>query len=406
MRTKSIGDSSPGGDPRRSLRILWISKVPPEYRAPRIWQVARRLASRGHDVRVIAARTESELPSQRVLDGVCLRYIATAPRSIIDSARVGFYASRLPWYVVAARAASSWIEREPVDVVIEDLSPVGSVMVDRSMRRLGVPLVQDVHYLLGGPSAWVRMYGPIGLWGATYERWLRSGRVSPAALVSDNRPLLDRLVRRRPDVPMTWIPNGVDPARHPSGARPVDGRIRVLAVGRLAPPKGHQVLIDAMAELRDRPDIGLSIVGDGPIAGRLEARIRELDLTATVELVGRVAWEDLNDVYAAADIFAMPSFAEGLPIALVEALASGPAVIASDIPGHRQIADDRAIAFVPVGDPAALAGEIRSLADDPARRRAMSDEGRRVVAERYTWDIVADRWEQLLLDVSREAQAA
>ena len=173
-----------------------------------------------------------------MLEGVQLRYVATAPRAIVGFRRVGFYASRLPWYIVAARAASRWIKDDPVDIVVEDLSPVGSIAVDRSMRRLGVPLVGTCHYLLGDTTAWLRMYGPIGLWGAAYERGLTLGRVAPAALVSDNGPLLDRLRSIRPDVPMTWIPNGVDLARHRERIGTKDGQVALLAVGRLATRRG------------------------------------------------------------------------------------------------------------------------------------------------------------------------
>jgi glycosyltransferase involved in cell wall biosynthesis len=277
--------------------------------------------------------------------------------------------------------------------------------MDRTVRRAGVPFVQDVHYLLGGPSAWIRMYGPIGLWGATYERLLLDGRITPSALVSDSRPLLDRLRRRRPALPLSWIPNGIDLERT-SARTTADGEVRVLAVGRLAQPKGHRILIDAMAVLRDRADITLTIVGDGPLAGDLAARINELDLASSVSLPGRIPWEELHAAYAAADIFVMASLAEGLPIALVEALGSGPAVIASDIPEHRQVAEDEAILYVPVGDSARLAEAIRALADDGPRRAAMAEAARRTIERQFTWDIVTGQWQELLVGVAARARAA
>jgi glycosyltransferase involved in cell wall biosynthesis len=405
MPPRTAATVTPHVDAVRPLRILWLSKVAPEHRAPRIWQVAKRLVALGHDVRVLAARTEPDLPDQRVLDGVCLRYVATAPRRLMRHPRLGFYASRLPWYLVAARAAERWLRTDPVDVVVEDLSPVGAVAVDRTVRKLGIPLVQDVHYLLGGPSAWLRMYGPIGLWGATYERLLVRGLVTPAALVSDSRPLLERVQRLRPDLATTWIPNGIDLER---GGEPriADGPIHLLAVGRLAQPKGHRVLIDAMALLRDRPDVTLTIVGDGPLAATLAGQIRELGLEGSVALAGRIPWEELHHTYRAADIFVMPSLAEGLPIALVEALGSGAAVIASDIPEHRQVAGDEAIAWARVGDPMALADAIRALADDPRRRASLAAAARQTVERQFTWDIVTAQWQDLLVRLASPARAA
>jgi glycosyltransferase involved in cell wall biosynthesis len=395
--TIATAESAPAGS-GRPLRILWISKVPPEHRAPRIWQVARRLAARGHDVRVIAARTEPDLPSERVLDGVRLRYVATTPRWLAGHERLGFYASRLPWYAVAGLSAARWLRSEAADVVIEDLSPVGGLGVDRAIRPFAVPFVQDVHYLLGGLRPWLRMYGLIGLWGAIYERWLTGGLITPGALVSDNAPLLDRLAARIPNLPMTWIPNGVDLERgRVPPRRAANGTIRILAVGRLATPKGHRVLIDAMAELRDRDDLALSIVGDGPLRMSLAEQVQDRRVERSVTLVGRIPWDQLHEQYSAADIFVMPSLAEGLPIALVEALGSGAAVVASDIPEHRQVAGDDAIAYVPAGDPSRLATMLSAVADDPVRRTAMAQAGRETVERRFTWDVVTDQWEDVLV---------
>src|SRR5262249_34277610 len=163
--------------------------------------VTRRLAARGHDVRVIAARTDADLPDEEVVDGVRLRHVRTAPKGIIHYQRVGFYASRLPWYMLAGRAAPRWLAPWPADAAVEARSPVGGRAVARALRPFGVPWIQDVHSLLGETSAWLRMYGPIGLWGATYERWLTTGRVELSSLVSDSSPLLERMAKRRPDLP-------------------------------------------------------------------------------------------------------------------------------------------------------------------------------------------------------------
>jgi glycosyltransferase involved in cell wall biosynthesis len=384
------------------MRILWLSKVPPDTHAPRTWQFARRLSDRGHDVRILTARIEPDAPTGRMIDGLAIRAVRTAPVRVLRHRRLGFYASRLPWYAWAPVALRRMLRAQPTDVVVEDLAPVGAAMVDLACRGVGVPLVIDVHYLLGQPLDWLRMYGPIGLWGAAYERRLLGGGIRPAALVSDSRPLVERVTERRPELPSTWIPSGVDGARFTASAGSSNGTLEALAVGRLAPPKGHASLIDAMTRLSGQQAIHLTIVGDGPLAATLERMIGEAGIGDRVSLGGRVPYERLEEVYRAADIFVMPSLAEGLPLAMVEAMASGLAIVATDIPEHRQVADETAIRFVPPGDPAALARAIDDLAADEASRRSMAARARRIAEERFDWGTLTDAFEDVLRRATHE----
>jgi glycosyltransferase involved in cell wall biosynthesis len=231
-----------------------------------------------------------------------------------------------------------------------------------------------------------------------YEHLLTSGRIRPAALVSDSRPLLERLRPRRPDLAMHWIPNGTEPGPGGTGSHRGEGPVHILAVGRLAPPKGHRVLIEAMTHLRHRPDLQLTIVGDGPLQSAMTAQIDAAGLNGRVRLAGRVPYEHLYRAYEEADLFVMPSLAEGLPIAMVEALGMGLAIVASDIPEHRQVADGNVVTFVPVGDAVALAETIDRLASDTVERRRMGEHGRRLAESHYRWDVITDTYESVLRD--------
>jgi glycosyltransferase involved in cell wall biosynthesis len=152
-----------------------------------------------------------------------------------------------------------------------------------------------------------------------------------------------------------------------------------------------------MARLQHRTDLELTIVGDGPLLATVKPGRRGRPQRSD-RLAGRIPSERLYQAYEDADLFVMPSIAEGLPIALVEALGMGLAIVASDIPEHRQVADENVVTFVPVGDPGALAESIDRLASDAVARRQMGERGRALAASLYRWDGIADSFEAVLRD--------
>ncbi|WP_052669737.1 glycosyltransferase family 4 protein [Nitriliruptor alkaliphilus] len=202
------------------------------------------------------------------------------------------------------------------------------------------------------------------------------------------------------------VPNGVDVARF-ADAEPfadlVDpARPALLFVGRLERRKGLEPLVRAFTRLKtDRPELRLIVVGDGPERERCEGLL-PAGLRSDVRFLGRVDHDDLPRYYASCDLAIQPSLGgESFGIVLLEAMAAGKPLVASDIPGYRTVASDgRQGRLVAPNDPAALATAIGALLDNPALRTAMADDGRRTVAE-YDWSRVAAR----VADVYREARA-
>jgi glycosyltransferase involved in cell wall biosynthesis len=151
------------------------------------------------------------------------------------------------------------------------------------------------------------------------------------------------------------IPNAVTPPA--VVAQPfVQPRVpRLVAAGRLHPKKGFDILIAAVAILRDQGvAVTCEIAGEGHERGKLEARIAALNLADRVRLVG---WrDDVAGFLATGDVFAFPSYQEGFPLTLLEAMAVGLPAVASAIPGPLEMIEDGASgALVPPGDAAALA---------------------------------------------------
>jgi glycosyltransferase involved in cell wall biosynthesis len=154
-----------------------------------------------------------------------------------------------------------------------------------------------------------------------------------------------------------------------------DGRPLVLAVGRLHPQKGYDVLLDALARLSgdDRLPVPplVAVAGDGPLAEDLAARIATERLP--VRLLGRRS--DVADLFAAADLCVLPSRWEARSLTAQEALRSGTPLVATRTGGLAELLGDAA-ELVPVGDAAALAAALAGVLADPARRAQLAAAGR------------------------------
>jgi glycosyltransferase involved in cell wall biosynthesis len=196
------------------------------------------------------------------------------------------------------------------------------------------------------------------------------------------RSQLMALVEERHWPKIHVVPCGIDVrqfARRSPRHVACDGRFTVLAVGRLVAVKGHAVLLDAIGELRDRNGlpVALHIVGDGPKRAALEERARAIGLTDLVTFHGRVGQDAIKRHYAAADAFCLPSFGEGVPVVLMEAMAMEVPVVASGVMGIPELVEDgKSGLLVPPGRPRALADALARLADSPELRLELGRAGR------------------------------
>ena len=174
----------------------------------------------------------------------------------------------------------------------------------------------------------------------------------------------------------TTIYSGVelDAFRDASPANDLPGtRPRVVMIGRLAEGKGHRVLLDAAESVCDG-DVSICLVGDGPLYDSLDGEIEERGLAEDVFLTG--FRDDIPRVLAASDVLVLPSYREGTPRVITEAMASGLPVVATDIAGiPEQVADGESGYLIPTGDSMALAGRLEELLRDSALRERMGARG-------------------------------
>jgi len=198
------------------------------------------------------------------------------------------------------------------------------------------------------------------------------------------------------------MPMGADLASFsaPRPAAPAGpaGPVRILFVGRLVEKKGVPILADALRALPLDAAWRLTVVGDGPLRADLATALEGLPVT----FAGQLGRDALASEYANADIVVFPSIRaasgdqDGLPVALLEAMGSGCAVIASDLPGiNEAIADGVSGVLVPPGQAEPLRAALADLLADAGRRAGLG-EAARAAAQRFDVTVVSDAYAELL----------
>ncbi len=208
------------------------------------------------------------------------------------------------------------------------------------------------------------------------------------------------------------FPNGVDVARF-SAAHPADlsafgipsGSRVLLAVGRLDRQKGLHDLLAAMAlVIRDHPEAHLLLVGEGPERPILERLMREMKLTDRVHLAG---WRsDVPELLAGGYAFVLSSLWEGMPNVILEAMAAGLPVVATEVEGTSELVIEGETGFiVPRQSPQALAAALKAVLADPPRAAALGQAGRRRAASEFPWEKMVARYDELYESILKESTA-
>ena len=239
-------------------------------------------------------------------------------------------------------------------------------------------------------------------WKVREARFIRS--------ISDfNRRFLEELypeVRGKIEV----IHVGIEPEAYEGAGEPASGTPRVLCVAAHKPYKGLPVLIEACRILRDAGvAFHCDVVGHGPMHDELAAMIRERGLDGVLTLIGPRPQEEVAKMMAAATLFVLPSIIaadgqmEGIPVALMEAMATGRAVVSTAIAGIPELVETGVSGLlVAPGDAAALAGAMRTLLEDRESAQEMGMRGREKVRKDFALETCVA---QLLARLDREAAA-
>ncbi len=195
---------------------------------------------------------------------------------------------------------------------------------------------------------------------------------------------------------------GIDPAALPPVVHQ-PGPVRLIFVGRVVELKGMAVLLDALQTVRATdPDITLTVVGDGPDRSKFERAAAKAGLDDAVDFVGAKSQAEVAELLGQSDIFVLPSFAEGVPVVLMEAMASGLPVITTMVGGIAELVEHDVNGYLlRPGDPADLAAAISALAADAELRARFGTEGRAKVSEEFRSATEAARLGNLILNSQR-----
>ncbi|HET7292526.1 MAG TPA: glycosyltransferase family 4 protein [Vicinamibacteria bacterium] len=390
------------------MKILMLTSSYPKYpgdvTAPFIESIARGVAARGHAVDVVLPHH----PELRRPPGEPVRFFPY--RYAPDRLSLWGYAQSmaadvrvrrrmyllLPFVTLALRRlVAERLEALRYDALHVHWVVPSAVLVADMARSHALPLVVSLH---GSDVFVAERHRPAG-WAA------RSALHSAGAVTACSRDLYERALRLgAPPARTRTLPYGVEVAaftrdaldpgiRARLGGRP--GELLVLAFGRLVEKKGFRYLIEAAAAVQG---VRVAVAGQGDLRGELETLAREL--RSPVVFAGPLERDAMAHAVLAADVVVVPSVVDragnvdGLPNALLEALAAGRAVVASRVAGIPDVvADGETGLLTPPRDVAALAAALSRLRDDPSLRDRLGLAARRAVAESLSWDAAARAFE-------------
>ena len=227
-------------------------------------------------------------------------------------------------------------------------------------------------------SAWRRPRGP------AFVALETLANAAAHELIANSQAVLREAERQEIALPRCRIViyNGVDLPSEVTARPGAEMALRLLCVGALAPRKGQLVLLSALTQLGGLGEVHLDLVGSGDDENSLRQFVRDHGLEPIVTFHGERL--DVEPYYRGADLFVLPSRQEGFSNALLEAMARGLPVIATDVGGNREALPPEGGIIVPAEDPAAFAAAIRALAARRAELPAMGLRNRQAVEERFT----------------------
>ena len=373
---------------RAALRIALVT----EYFYPHlggvtehVFNLMREFTRLGHHVTIITSRMESREPGADA-EGADAQLPGTAVVRRVGTSRQVFSNGSFARFSTG-RNLRQQIERilrdDRIDVVHVQVAlvPGLGMAAPEAACRCGIPVVATFH-------SWFPRQPLLRMFQQPLQRQM--DRI--AAKIAVSEPAMWAMSRYF-DAEWEIIPNGVNVSFfHPNGRLPEDAQRRgprLLFLGRLDPRNGLDTLLGAMPAILARfPRAQLRVAGDGPLRPYYAWRARRLG--ASVRFLGRV-YAERAECYSSADLYLCPTTKASFGITLLESMASGTPVLASDIIGFRELVNGGGEAvLVPAHDPAGWAATTLALIESPQRRVRMGQAGV-VKALTYSWPGIAQR---------------
>lgn len=377
-------------------------RFPGDGTAPFIMAFCEGLSALGHDVRVSAPYDPEVIPDENNKVHVnWFKYIWPDKWNVIGHARSLRADVRLrpiayillPFYILcAALSLIRNINLQRADLIhVHWILPNGLAAMFASILK-GIPYVVSLH----GSDMYLARRNKLF---RSISRMIfhRAGGVTACS-----PELLQAALEMGAPECSILLPYGVDTEKfNPEQSNPqIRGsfnsnhdEVLILSLGRLVYKKGFNILIDSIPTVvKAEPKVKVIIGGDGPLKVELADQIELLEMDRYIHLAGSIPWDEIPEYLASGDIFVLPSIRDkygnidGLPNVLLEAMSSGKPVIASDIPGVKNVLEDGLTGLlVPSGDSTELSRAIIALVENPSLRKKLGDGARISIQEHFTW---------------------
>ncbi len=398
---KQLSSVSPEVNPGGLSAIFITGAYSPELSSGGLQSRAMARLLRGRvSVQVLTTATDPTLPARDMVDGIPVSRVTINLSSAWSRA------------VATVRMFTALLRILPrVDLVHIQGYSSKNILVSAMAKLFARPVVLHLQTSRHDEPETVRAQGRLGWWAFSSADHYIS--VSPGLTTL-------YLAAGLPTGKMREIPNGVDATRFLPASPEERAALRrqldlpeeqplILFVGVMSPDKQPDILLDAWLRMQQDPALASTLVFVGAtnpalyelgdrLADRLRADVANSGLGDRVRFVPPS--QQIQDYFRAADVFAMPSAREGLPIALLEAMACGLPCVASRLPGATGVMVEDGVNgwLVPPGDVSALADRLAAVLRNPDEAKTMGAAARRTVEERYTMEKVAGQW----LDVYRQ----
>lgn len=343
------------------------------------YHVSRRMAGLGHDVTVITGHFRG-LKRREAVDGVTVYRVWTTRRWV----NIATYLDMMTYLVSASILANRLMRRKRFDHAFAFFALPTGALAYALKKIYGVPYTVSLYGsdVPGhNPYRFRVMYRVLM---PLVKLVLRNAK----GVVAISRELKRLALKIKPDLNISVVLPGVDPRTFHPGDGERKGGVRVLFVGRMdSVRKGIPYLLRAASAIRPKKPFEVLLVGDGPLRPRFERLSKELGLS-NVRFLGAIYGDRMARLYRSCDVFTLPSLAEGTPVAVLEAMASGLPVVASTVGGIPDEVDEDCAILVPPRDVTALRDALEALINDDRRRKAMGDHARGRILKYFSWDAV------------------
>ena len=333
--------------------------------------ICRELVRLGCDVAVLTSAYK-DLPRNERVDGYAVHRVPVLRRRVDQCSPL-----EMATFVISAMAPAVKLARQFKPDILHVYFGVPTGPIGLLVKRMtGVPYLLSLRggdvpgFLVESLGNLHRLIGPLN-----HRVWDNA-----SVVVANSEGLRELAQKSLSRGAVRMVPNGVDLETYaPSALLRSDGVFRILFVGRLVEQKGARYILEVLPQVMAQigADVEVAVVGSGPEEPALRQQARRLNLVDKVRFRGWVARKDMPEQYRRTDVFVFPSFEEGMPNVVLEAMASGLPVVATDIYGNRElVVDGDNGVLVPSGNAAALCKALVRLAQDPDLRQRLGGRSR------------------------------